>query len=353
MQQLNLAESVSAWRCVGCSDDDVGADGWTLVWPGPWLICHDCASSQLAGAPGPRAIIAQYRGRTGATRRSMRVAYDAILTFKERRAGWSALTAPLAEALSRSVATVTRLYGVDRPVLVPVPSYRNHRPHARRLCAAVPSVDKRLDLLEKTVDFRQSALGRHARRTESSRAYGVRWWHRIKGRVVILADDILTTGETMRACTAVLEQAGAAAVYGAVIMRAVRAPSTAFVVDGLGQVEVQLLETDARGRLPLREETGEVWVRFACGPRCSVVLCAGPLSIPALGTDAATEWSCRCGASHMIRLARGWQEGPRQWLQVSVPPRRASELLVAMRQTADVTVLPISAGVASAPPLRS
>jgi hypothetical protein len=41
----------------------------------------------------------------------------------------------------------------------------------------------------------------------------------------------------------------------------------------------------------------------------------------------------------MIRLARAWQEGPRQWLHVSVPPRRASELLVAMRQ-ADVTVLP-------------
>jgi predicted amidophosphoribosyltransferase len=341
MLQLNLAESVSAWRCLGCSSDDVGVDGWALVWPGPWLICHDCASSQLAGQPGPRAIVAQHRGRTGATRRSMRVVYDAIITFKERRAGWSALMAPLAEALATSVTAVARLYGVgERAVLVPVPSYRNHRPHARLLCAAVPSIDKRLDLLEKTIDFRQSALGRHSRWEQSARAYRVRWWHRIKGRVVILADDIFTTGETMRACTAALEEAGAAAVYGAVILRAIRAPSTALVVDKYHQVVVQLLETDSRGRLPLATESADAWVRFACGPRCSVVVCAGPLAIPPLGADGRTEWRCRCGARHMIRLARAWQEGPRQWLQVSVPPRRAGELLVAMRQTADVTVLP-------------
>jgi hypothetical protein len=345
MPWFNLAELVSAWRCAVCSCDDVGLDGWALVRPGPWLVCHDCAASHLAGTPGPRAVVARYRGRGGATRRSMRVVYDAIIDFKERRAGWSALTAPLADALAQSIAAVTRLHGLDdRAVLVPVPSYRNRRPHVHLLCAAIRSIDKRLDLLEKTVDFRQSTLGRADRRARSAGAFRARWWHRIKGRVVILADDIFTTGETMGACAGVLEAAGAAAVYGAVILRAIRAPSTALIVDGRSQMPLRLLETDARGRLPLRAESGDVWVRFACGPRCAVVLSAGPLAVPPLGMDAATEWGCQCGARHMIRLGRAWQDGPRQWLHVSVPPRRASELLVAMRQTADVTVLPSPPG---------
>lgn len=339
-----IGEPVSARRCVGCSTDDVGEDSWIVARPGGWLVCRQCAAAALAGQVAPRAVVAQFRGRASCTRRQMRAAYEAVIAFKERAAGWVALTEPLADALGRSVTTVLRVHDVREPcILAPVPSYRGRRPHVRLLCAraVLSMVDTRLNLLEKTADFRQAAAGRDARRAQSAGAYRVRWWHRprVRGRVVVVADDILTTGETMRACAAALHDAGAIAVYGAVIVRAIPSPPVGLVVAGSTQFTVRFLETDARGRLPLPPDPVQVWVRFPCGPRCPTVLCAGPLRPPTLGVDATTIWSCRCEAQHAIRLARIWQEGPREWLHISVPPRRPTELLVAIRVDG-VTVLP-------------
>ena len=69
-------------------------------------------------------------------------------------------------------------------------------------------------LLEKIRETRpQSGMGgREARRRNAAGAYRVRDNARVAGKHILLADDIVTTGETLQECARVLRAAGAASV---------------------------------------------------------------------------------------------------------------------------------------------
>jgi len=307
-------DRVADRRCHRCANDDVGEDIW--IFDGDTLTCRRCAAAALRGRTGVLAATAAYRGHTAAAR--------PIIAYKERAEGWQALEAPLALALQETVTTLIETHDLpDDTLVVPVPSYQGRRPHVRRLAARLPNV---VDALRKIRDFRQSGLGRRARHEQSEGAYRVRWYARVRHRTVIVADDILTTGATLNACAAALTAAGAAAVYGATILRIVSPPPVRLVVSSNGQIPIRFTKPDSRENIPCDPGTGSMWVRFGCGPRCPYILTAGPLKTPTPHIDVATAWLCTCGARHDIHLARLGAN-----LRVTVPPRHPAELLVAVQ----------------------
>lgn len=63
-------------------------------------------------------------------------------------------------------------------------------------------------------DCSQTALGRCERRVNLDGAFAVKNPAQIKGRKILLVDDIITTGATMLASAASLKEAGALEIYG-------------------------------------------------------------------------------------------------------------------------------------------
>jgi hypothetical protein len=230
-------------------------------------------------------------------------------------------------ALHEGVLDVIASHDLPEDTLVvPVPSYRGRRPHARRLTALLPNVVTKLDALHKLRDFHQTGVGRRTRHEQSQGAYRARWGSRVRGRTVVITDDIVTTGATLNACADALTTAGAVAVYAATILRAISPAPARPVTSREGQITVRFTEPDSRGSIPCDPGIGSIWVRFGCGPCCPHILTAGPLKTPTPHIDVATAWLCTCGARHDIHLARLGAS-----LRVTVPPRRPAELLLAIQ----------------------
>ncbi len=68
----------------------------------------------------------------------------------------------------------------------------------------------------------QAGLSRSARRANVAGAFAVKKPDLVRGRRVLLVDDVMTTGATVRACAQALKRAGAASVSVAVVARAGR-----------------------------------------------------------------------------------------------------------------------------------
>ena len=94
--------------------------------------------------------------------------------------------------------------------------------------AARPAI---LDLLERTrATPQQQGLTAKARERNVSGAFRIAdiWKTKLKNRHVILIDDVLTTGSTLKACARTLKRAGASQVSGLVLARVVQ--------DGVGAI---------------------------------------------------------------------------------------------------------------------
>jgi hypothetical protein len=306
-------------RCLRCANDDVGEDIWIRI--GDRLACRRCAAAALRGERGVLAATAAYRGRVAAA--------GPIMAYKERQSGrhgeWQDAEAVLASALQEAVLDLVKMYNLPMDTLIaPVPSYGDRRPHVRRLTAQLPNV---VDALKKVSDVRQTGCSRRVRHEQSHGAYRAKWGSRVRGRIVIVTDYVLTTGATLNACADTLSAAGAEAVYGATILRMVSPPLPRPVSCGTGQIIVRFTATDAQGKIPYRGgDAGRVWVRFGCGPTCPYIVTAGPLRTPTPHIDVETSWLCACHTRHAIQLARLGAT-----LRVTVPPRNPAELLVAVQ----------------------
>jgi ComF family protein len=105
-------------------------------------------------------------------------------------------------------------------VVVPVPMHgsrlaRRGFNQAALLARAVARPGERLavDALRRgTATASQAALGRRARAANVRDVFAVRRGAGVAGRSVLLVDDVVTTGATVRACSTVLLEAGAAVV---------------------------------------------------------------------------------------------------------------------------------------------
>ena len=229
-----LADTLFPPCCLSC----LGALGER---PSPTLLCVVCrgrlvaidlrSSCATCSRPLPRASGAPLRcGACLARSRELERVYavwryqppisDAILALKFRRLDF--LADALAElACGREPFAVESFETV---VPVPLPVVRrwvrgfNQAERiavvvARRLGLPVVAGLERPALLAEA----QSRLGRAARRASERERFRVPRSEGVRGRRILLVDDVTTTGETLRAAARALNAAGAASVSGFVL----------------------------------------------------------------------------------------------------------------------------------------
>jgi len=196
-------------HCIGC--ERVGS-----------LLCPHClaaakapAARECAGLDGV-CVAAEYDGAIGAAIRALK--YD-----RQTR---------LAEPLGGLLARTVQRTGWPVNMIVPVPL------HAARLhdrgynqaklvslylarALAVPIGCEAVRRVRDTPS--QVNLNAQERRLNMEGAFESRA-EAVRGSVVLVVDDVLTTGATLGACAEALRLAGAAAVYGATVAGAVFSP---------------------------------------------------------------------------------------------------------------------------------
>lgn len=129
-----------------------------------------------------------------------------------------------AKMLSHKVQKVTNYCNFD--IIISVPLHKN-RERTRgynqsylisRFLSKELKIPEKSRLLVRTRDTgSQSLLGRQQRHANIKDAFAVYKPGKVKGKKILIVDDILTTGNTLNECSRVLKEAGAKSVTAAVI----------------------------------------------------------------------------------------------------------------------------------------
>lgn len=138
---------------------------------------------------------------------------------------------PLGKLLAASVEQL-RLCQVDA-LIVPVPLHSSKRRERRFnqseliARAALKHLPPRFELARNVIERQrptrsQVGLDREARIQNMHGAFRVTAPQRIKGRTVIVLDDVMTTGTTVSECARVLKRAGAEKVFAATVARTLK-----------------------------------------------------------------------------------------------------------------------------------
>jgi ComF family protein len=151
---------------------------------------------------------------------------DLVLRFKDERS--EALAASLGILLAETLATELRAASVD--VVIPVPHHqrwtnwlRHYNPCevlAQQLACALRVPCRPTWLRQVRPTAKQRGLSASARRENVRDAFATRHGAAIKGRKVLLVDDVMTTGSTAHEAARPLRAAGAAGIVVAVLARA-------------------------------------------------------------------------------------------------------------------------------------
>jgi ComF family protein len=226
-------------RCLGCGIEVSTPSStcpacWPLLTFIPPPCCRTCGCPlphAAADAPlcGVCAVEPPAYDRARAALRYDEGSKRLILAFK-RGARFEGL-----RSFGRWLAAAGAELAADADWIVPVPLHRwrllsRGYNQAAVLAAAVARETGRPWLPDTLLRIRatrsQQGLGAAEREANiDAKAFAVRPRHRerIAGAKVLLVDDVLTTGATLTACTAVLRQAGAARVDALALARVVRA----------------------------------------------------------------------------------------------------------------------------------
>ena len=227
-EPTTAAGGIARWLCADCLRS---AEGERIVAP----CCAVCSAPCDGAIVGPGEFVcAHCRGRrfafvrATAARRSRGLVHEAIIRFKYH--GDFARRHPLAhwlgEALTRE--TTLRAGGTFPDALVPVPLHASRRRERgfnqaavlARLAgraAGVPVWEGALRRVRQTRT--QTGLGHDDRQSNLRDAFAVPRPADVRGRRVLLVDDVFTTGATAHECARTLRGAGAAEVSVIVVAR--------------------------------------------------------------------------------------------------------------------------------------
>jgi ComF family protein len=211
-----LARAVAAWLVDALAPPACAACDERLARRA--VFCAPCAHAVVPApvhrAPGGLPIVA-FALFGGPVARALR---------RFKYAGRGDLAGPLGELARRAV----RAAGLVADLVVPVPLHparlaeRGYN-QAALLAAAVarelgaPLASRGLGRTRNTAH--QARLDRASRLTNVDGAFQVRAAARVKGRRVVLVDDVATTGATLSACRDALLAAGALSVTALVVAR--------------------------------------------------------------------------------------------------------------------------------------
>ncbi len=126
--------------------------------------------------------------------------------------------------------------GDSRPLVVPVPLHKSKRSdrgfnQAELIArAAVKRLPVRLELatgvlVRQRATISQVGLTREQRMENVRDAFRVRDRKSVLGRIVVVVDDVMTTGTTISECARVLKEAGAKQILAATVARAFQGAS--------------------------------------------------------------------------------------------------------------------------------
>ena len=147
--------------------------------------------------------------------------------FKYRQSTW--LRADLSDLLEGAVRAMFAFHEID--VVVPIPLHPNRlRERGFNQCELLAEdlarrLNRRLDAgsLRRIVDTpHQARLTEVERRKNLESAFDVPCTSGVRGRTVLLVDDVMTSGATLSCAARALTRAGASRVWCATVARAIR-----------------------------------------------------------------------------------------------------------------------------------
>lgn len=215
-------------RCLGCGAYDTWLcdECHTTL---PLVVTHQCPYCQKHETPYGTACFAcmprareSYDAVVVASRYDDPLVRKAIHTYKYRFA--RELDAPLALLLAQSIRH-TSMPAPD--VIIPVPlhprrlrwrGFNQATLLARALNLQIPLIP---DILQRTRYTRPQVTmrDRHARAENLRDAFVVTDARAVRGKTILLVDDVITTGSTLAYCARALKRAGAQCVLCVVIAR--------------------------------------------------------------------------------------------------------------------------------------
>jgi len=178
-------------------------------------LCEDCARRPPSYDRAACAL--RFEGK----------ARDMILDFKFRRHLW--LAADFSDWLEAAVRTRFDIVEIDLVVPMPTTLYhywdRGYNQSEMLSRTVAQRIDRRHDahiLVRKGSPRRQSSLNESERLENARGTFAVRHDEMIRGRTVLVVDDIITTGATMSAAADALKEHGASRIFAAALARSVR-----------------------------------------------------------------------------------------------------------------------------------
>jgi hypothetical protein len=323
----NYGDRLAKRRCWYCSTDAFWWGNWTMIDGA--LACERCSTEYERGMLFWDHARAWYRGRRsdGGPRTRQNEVYYQVVDLKENPEQNAFLAVPLGNVLSSAVREALRPFPwATRPILAPAPSSDPERHHGQLLVAQAArslSLEVIADLLSKRNTGQQKTRGLYRRRSPADQEYVVT--HSVEGRVVVVADDIITTASTLQHCARALKDAGAKAVIGAAILRVINPPRPKALMHGRRIVlnaEMRVVP-DVEPMDISGMKASEAWLRFLCS-RCPKIVKTGPVLLPVRVSTHTVR--CSCDEQHNVRLRVNGGN-----LFISLAGRRSSEVICHVR----------------------
>ncbi|MGB8889575.1 MAG: ComF family protein [Candidatus Korobacteraceae bacterium] len=238
-------------------------------------VCREClAAIKPVRAPqcvvcGDRLVSAQLLMGDGrcANCRDFEPEFERAVSFAEYEDGVRGLihllkyegVTPVAGLLGSMLAEAMRELLAGReavnPLLIPVPLHLSRRQsrgfnQAELIARAAgkclsPRLEVATGILRRKRDtLSQVGLSCEERRQNVQGAFRISDPARVKGRILIVVDDVMTTGATLSECAGVLKQAGAERVWAATVARAFQGASLRQAADRKKEEE-EAIEAEA------------------------------------------------------------------------------------------------------------